>query len=67
MPAVVVYKRNDNEINRKYTRRCGPGAVHCSIWGLSWLDEIRALDWAPQFNYSTRPKTVDNGGAEIPE
>jgi len=65
MPGAVVYEREGDEIYRKNTCVFGPGDLYCSMWNLLGLAGLSDAGWTPQFNYWSRPATLDDGGANI--
>lgn len=65
MPGAVVYIRDGDEIYRKNACAFGPGDLYCSMWSLLGLAGLGEADWTPQYNYWRRPKTLEDGGANI--
>jgi predicted dithiol-disulfide oxidoreductase (DUF899 family) len=67
MPGAVIYQRNGDDIYRKNTCVFGPGDLYCSMWSLLGLAGMGPSDWTPQFDYWTRPESLDDGGANLLE
>ncbi len=65
MPGVVVYERDGSQIRRKNAAVFGPGDLYCSIWNLLGMAGLSEADWTPQYNYWSRPKKMDDGGANL--
>ncbi len=65
MPGAVVYERRGDNIFRKHACVFGPGDQYCSMWSLLGLAGLDAADWTPQYNYWTRPETLDDGGENL--
>ena len=65
MPGAVVYEREGDTILRRSAAVFGPGDLYCSMWNLLGLAGLGEADWTPQFNYWTRPNTMDDGGANL--
>jgi predicted dithiol-disulfide oxidoreductase (DUF899 family) len=67
MPGVVCYVRKGKEIYRKNAAVFGPGDLFCSMWHFLALAGENESSWFPQFNYWKAPKTLDDGGKNLPE
>ena len=67
MPGAVIYEKVDGKIYRKNGSVFGPGDIYCAMWSLLGLAGLGENDWTPQYNYWRRPKTLDDGGANILE
>lgn len=65
MPGAVVYERNGDQIARKNVAVFGPGDLYCSIWNLLGMAGISDTEWTPQYRYWSRPKEMDDGGANV--
>ena len=65
MPGVVCYVRDGNKIFRKNSSQFGPGDQYAPIWPLLSLAGVGTDDWTPQYNYWSRPKTMDDGGQNV--
>ena len=64
-PGIVFYERNGDSIFRKNSSSFGPRDQFCSIWHLLTLAGRNEDDWTPQYNYWSRPKSLDDGGRNI--
>ena len=65
MPGAVVYEREGDTVFRKNATPFGPGDLYCSMWSLLGLAGLTEADWTPQYNYWTRPDTLDDGGQNV--
>lgn len=65
MPGAVVYERDGDSILRKNAAVFGPGDLYCSMWNLLGLAGLGEDKWTPQFNYWSRPKSLDDGGENV--
>ena len=65
MPGAVLYERNGAQIMRKNAAVFGPGDLYCSIWNLFGMAGLSDADWTPQYRYWSRPKKMDDGGANV--
>lgn len=65
MPGAVVYEKSGDKVLRKSSCIFGPGDMYCSMWSLLALAGLGADEWTPQFNYWSRPTTLDDGGANV--
>ncbi len=65
VPGVVSYLKKDGKVFRKNFSVFGPGDQFCSLWHMISLLGGNAENWIPQFNYWSRPKTMDDGGENL--
>jgi predicted dithiol-disulfide oxidoreductase (DUF899 family) len=65
VPGAVFYERNGAQIIRKNAAAFGPGDLYCSIWNLFGMAGLTEADWTPQYRYWSRPKVMDDGGANV--
>lgn len=65
MPGVVCYRRDGDKIFRTNSSVFGPGDIYCSFWSLLGLAGLDDNSWTPQYSYWGRPKTMEDGGANL--
>ena len=61
----VLYQRDGDAIARKNACMFGPGDIYCALWPLLGMAGLDGGEWTPQFRYWTRPKNLDDGGANL--
>lgn len=67
MPGAVVYERKNDALLRRGKTAFGPGDLYSPQWHFLALAGIGAEAWTPQFHYWGRPKSLDDGGADVRE
>ncbi len=64
-PGAVIYEKQGDIITRRGSANFGPGDLYSPMWHFLSLAGVGAGDWTPQFNYWTRPDSLDDGGANV--
>lgn len=67
MPGAVVYELVGEKILRKASTCFGPGDLYCSQWHFLGLAGIGLDEWTPQYAYWQRPKSMEDGGENLPD
>ena len=64
-PGAAVYERAAKKIMRRGRTFFGPGDLYCPVWHFLALAGLGEADWTPQFQYWTKPVTLDDGGENV--
>lgn len=64
-PGAVVYENADGAILRRGRARFGPGDLYSPLWHFLALAGIAQDAFTPQFHYWSRPRAMDDGGANL--
>lgn len=64
-PGAVVYERAGGAMFRRGRTIFGPGDLYNPLWHFLSLAGVGADDFTPQFHYWSRPRTLEDGGANV--
>ncbi len=67
MPGACIYERKDGKVIRRGRTFFGPGDLYSPVWHFLGLAGLGEADWTPQFHYWRRPKSLDDGGVNLPD